>query len=71
MSSSAMRCSPFSARRDQPDHADRAVGAALAIDAFARRFSAEQEARGIPFGHTRIGVHSGLRWLAILALVSG
>jgi class 3 adenylate cyclase len=50
----------FGAPVDQPDHADRAVTAALGIDAFARRFSAEQEARGIHFGHTRIGVHTGI-----------
>ena len=43
----------------QPNHADRAVSAALAIDEFACRFSAEQKARGIDFGHTRIGVHTG------------
>lgn len=50
----------FGAPVDQPDHADRAVSAALGIDAFARRFNAEQEARGIHFGHTRIGVHTGI-----------
>ncbi len=50
----------FGAPVDQPDHADRAVSAALGIDAFARRFSAEQEARGIHFGQTRIGVHTGV-----------
>ncbi len=50
----------FGAPVDQPDHADRAVSAALGIDAFALRFSAEQEARGIHFGHTRIGVHTGI-----------
>ena len=50
----------FGAPVDQPDHADRAVSAALGIDAFARRFSAEQEARGIHFGNTRIGVHTGI-----------
>ena len=50
----------FGAPLDQPDHADRAVSAALGVDAFGRRFSAEQEARGIHFGHTRIGVHTGI-----------
>ncbi len=50
----------FGAPQEQPDHADRAVAAALGIDAFARRFSAEQKARGIAFGHTRIGVHTGI-----------
>jgi adenylate cyclase len=50
----------FGAPQEQPDHADRAVAAALGIDSFARRFSAEQQARGIGFGHTRIGVHTGI-----------
>jgi adenylate cyclase len=49
----------FGAPNEQADHADRAVSAALAIDEFAQRFSAEQKARGINFGHTRIGVHTG------------
>jgi adenylate cyclase len=50
----------FGAPHDQPDHADCAVSAALGIVAFASRFSAEQKARDIDFGHTRIGVHSGI-----------
>ncbi len=50
----------FGAPRRQDDHADRAVDAALRIDAFARRFSMEQRDRGIEFGATRIGVHSGV-----------
>jgi adenylate cyclase len=49
----------FGAPHPQCDHADRAVAAALAIDEFAQRFSAEQKARGVNFGHTRIGVHTG------------
>jgi adenylate cyclase len=49
----------FGAPIGQHDHADRAVSAALTVDRFARRFSAEQKARGIHFGHTRIGVHTG------------
>jgi adenylate cyclase len=49
----------FGAPHKQPDHADRAVSAALAIDQFAFRFSAEQKSRGVEFGHTRIGVHTG------------
>jgi adenylate cyclase len=49
----------FGAPHVQADHADRAVSAALAIDEFAQRFSVEQKARGIDFGHTRIGVHTG------------
>jgi adenylate cyclase len=50
----------FGAPDQQPDHADRAVEAALAIDKFARHFSAEQKRRGIDFGSTRIGVHTGI-----------
>jgi adenylate cyclase len=49
----------FGAAQEQPDHADRAVSAALAIDVFASHFSASQHSRGIDFGITRIGVHSG------------
>jgi CHASE2 domain-containing sensor protein/class 3 adenylate cyclase len=50
----------FGAPHVQPDHADRAVGAALRIDAFAQRFSAERRAGGVDFGHSRIGVHTGI-----------
>ena len=50
----------FGAPRRQEDHADRAVDAAIGIDAFACRFSAEQRSRGVPFGATRIGVHTGV-----------
>ena len=32
---------------------------ALAIDDFGERFRKEQEARGVAFGLTRIGVHTG------------
>jgi adenylate cyclase len=49
----------FNAPADQPDHADRAVHCALAIDRFSESFRAEQHAQGIPLGVTRIGVHSG------------
>jgi class 3 adenylate cyclase/CHASE2 domain-containing sensor protein len=49
----------FGAPVDQPDHADRAVRCAIAMDTFARAFAARQRADGSPFGNTRIGVHSG------------
>jgi len=49
----------FSAPVDQPNHAEQALTCALAMDAFAFRFAAEKRAHGIPFGITRIGVHTG------------
>ena len=50
----------FGAPMHQPDHADRAVAAALEMDKAGERFSAELAARGIEWGHTRIGVHTGM-----------
>jgi class 3 adenylate cyclase len=50
----------FGAPQEQPDHADRAVAAALGIAAFGERFSAEQRAQGVEFHHTRVGVHCGI-----------
>ena len=50
----------FGAPMHQSDHADRAVAAALAMDEAAQRFNAELAARGIQWGHTRIGVHTGM-----------
>ena len=49
----------FSAPVLQPDHADRAIACALAMDRFARDFQAAQQATGITIGRTRIGVNSG------------
>ncbi|CAK0755542.1 adenylate cyclase [Azospirillaceae bacterium] len=49
----------FSAPVTQPDHAERAVACALAMDRFARDFSEQRKKEGIPFGVTRIGVHTG------------
>ena len=40
-------------------HAKDAVLCAMEIDAFARDFSARQQEKGLAFGATRIGVHSG------------
>lgn len=49
----------FSAPVPQADHAARAVACALAMDRFANAFSQQQQALGIPFGKTRIGVNTG------------
>lgn len=49
----------FSAPVKQADHAKRAVDCAMAMDEFANAFSFRQQARGIPFGVTRIGVNTG------------
>jgi adenylate cyclase len=49
----------FNAPLDQPDHAERGVRCALAIDVFAQRCSVEYRSRGINFGVTRIGVNTG------------
>jgi adenylate cyclase len=53
----------FGAPQAQPDHADRAVAAAFAIDRFAQSFSADQKARGLNFLHTRIGIHTGFAFV--------
>jgi len=49
----------FNAPIDLPGHSEAAVRCALEMDRFSKNFSAEQKARGIPFGLTRIGVHTG------------
>jgi class 3 adenylate cyclase len=50
----------FNTPLDQPDHWERAVRCALDLDRFAEQFRAAQNADDIPFGITRIGVHSGM-----------
>lgn len=49
----------FSAPMRQADHRQRAFDCALALQKFSFAFAQAQQANGIPFGHTRIGVHSG------------
>jgi len=49
----------FSAPVTQPDHAERAVRCALAMDRFANEYSEKCVQQNIPFGLTRIGVHTG------------
>jgi class 3 adenylate cyclase/CHASE2 domain-containing sensor protein len=50
----------FNVPLDQPDHWERAALCALELDRFAEKFRADQNAAGVPFGVTRIGVHSGM-----------
>ncbi|CAN4267807.1 COG4252 Predicted transmembrane sensor domain [Methylophilaceae bacterium] len=49
----------FSAPVTQADHHQRAYDCALEMHAFASKYANELMAKGIDFGHTRIGVHSG------------
>ncbi|MBV5298726.1 MAG: adenylate/guanylate cyclase domain-containing protein [Rhodoferax sp.] len=49
----------FSAPLPQPDHQQRALDCAIAMQRFAARYSADLKAQGIAFGDTRIGVHTG------------
>ena len=49
----------FGAPQDQPDHAQCAVDCARALDAYAEAFRRRQQADDVPFGRTRIGVHTG------------
>ncbi|MDH3715812.1 MAG: adenylate/guanylate cyclase domain-containing protein [Gammaproteobacteria bacterium] len=50
----------FNAPLQQPDHAQRAVDCALALDKWAQDFSARQAQQGLPLGVTRIGVNTGM-----------
>ncbi|MCM2340501.1 adenylate/guanylate cyclase domain-containing protein [Rhodoferax sp.] len=50
----------FSAPVQQPDHRQRALSCAIAMQRFASRYADDiRGAKGLAFGQTRIGVHSG------------
>jgi adenylate cyclase len=49
----------FSAPVQQPDHQKRALSCAWEMRRFSLRYAQELSLRGIDFGQTRIGIHSG------------
>ena len=49
----------FGAPGDQPDHCERAVSCALALDSCAQAFRVDWKTRNVLLGPTRIGVHAG------------
>lgn len=49
----------FNAPLDQPDHPEKAVRCALALDACCQAFALDRRLEGIEFGLTRIGVNTG------------
>jgi adenylate cyclase len=49
----------FSAPVTQQDHCQRALDCALEMHVFATAYARRLQAQGVPWGHTRIGVHSG------------
>ena len=49
----------FSAPVVQADHRQRALDCALEMHAFASAYAERWQARGVAWGHTRIGVHCG------------
>jgi adenylate cyclase len=49
----------FGAPAEQPDAASKAIACALALDAHAEQYRCAWQARGVPLGVTRIGVHAG------------
>jgi adenylate cyclase len=49
----------FGAPGEQPDHANRAVACALAMDQYAKLFCERWRQKGVALGITRIGTHAG------------
>ena len=49
----------FNAPLDQPDHAQRGVDCALAMDHISENFIQKMKERGMAFGATRVGVNTG------------
>jgi adenylate cyclase len=49
----------FSAPVQQPDHQSRAIKCAQEMQRFAGQYSRDLNAKGIAFGQTRIGIHTG------------
>ena len=49
----------FSAPVPQADHRQRALDCALEMDRFATEYATRLQGQGTPWGHTRIGLHSG------------
>jgi len=49
----------FSAPVEQPDHRARALACALDMDTYAAAYSKDLQEKGVAFGKTRIGIHSG------------
>lgn len=49
----------FSAPVAQPDHQQRAFDCALEMHAFASKYATDLNIKGIAFGQTRMGIHSG------------
>ena len=50
----------FNAPLEQPDHSERAVACALALDVYCQAFVSRQRSQTITFGVTRIGVNTGI-----------
>ena len=49
----------FSAPVEQPDHRARALRCAEAMHHFSIQYALDAQARGVPWGVTRIGIHTG------------